>query len=223
MDANERLDDIISNGLHVDIFEAEQSIAIDWLIGCHAKEVNESTFGEFFGSLQIICGRYSILAVNRLFETPSNRYSIRSIPAAIDLMKSERQALHLPRKLAVIDKLIEFGCNALRLEGLEDPQITELIATEFEKRLPQITLSDSLSRALGALKTARDKSIAHHESIKIADLPKATYADMDKLLKYAKEFVSTIGIAYLSLDAKAAARSMKRLMSKAGIVPSSRQ
>jgi hypothetical protein len=80
---------------------------------------------------------------------------------------------------------------------------------------------------LGRLKAVRDKKIAHHE---IAELPGSTYAQINLLLGFAKDFVSTIGMPYmqtvyqwddgkyvLSVDAEAASRNMRRLLKNAGI------
>jgi len=232
-----KLKDIISRGLVIDIFQTEQAIALDWEIGSHAEEINKATFGDLFGSLQWILGRHAILAVSRLFELPNARYLIRSIPTAIKLLKLHADDLPIKKKPFVIGKLVQFGHRDNQLNRLSDTEITKLIVKEFSESLPstaQASLND-LSRALNALKAARDKSIAHNEAIQVSEIPKATYAEIDRLIDYAKKFVGVVGFGYLGVhyesnngeyvlrsNAERASMALKRLLTISGVLKDSR-
>jgi len=50
----DQLLDVVSNGIVIDVFSAEEALFLDELIGRDAQKINEKTFGAFFGSLQII-------------------------------------------------------------------------------------------------------------------------------------------------------------------------
>ena len=88
-----------------------------------------------------------------------------------------------------------------------------------------------MSKSLNALKTARNKVIAHSEAILTSDLPRTTWDEIEQLIDYAKEFLGIVGIGYLSIayeddngnhflssDAKRTTRAMERLLQKAGIL-----
>ncbi|TKB83311.1 MAG: hypothetical protein E8D44_08685 [Nitrospira sp.] len=229
MDFKEQLEDIVSRSLQIDIIEAEEAIALNMSIGSNADAINNATFGAYFGSMQRILSRYAILSVTKLFERASKQYPTRSIPAALKVLSLAKNSLPISQRLIVLEKLAEFGYRKTDLESYVDSQITELIAKEFESRLPQVELPDPMSRSLDALRTVRDKSIAHHESIDTSIFPKATYGEMQELLSYAKDFVSVIGFGYLNIvyringdyfltsDAETSSRCLKRLLRKAEI------
>lgn len=63
MNAGELLKDIVSNGIALDVFDAEEVFALDELIGENADSINEAKFGAFFGTLQRYLSRQLILSV----------------------------------------------------------------------------------------------------------------------------------------------------------------
>ncbi len=193
--------EIIAKGVAIDIFQAEEVLAIDELIGKEADRINKATFGAFFGSLQIILGRYLILAVNRVFEREDSRYQIRSIPSAIKFLRDNSEKLHVEQRPGLVRSLKGLGCKATNLETVSDPELTLITADFFSQNLPkpELTHSGGLSEALLALKAARDKHIAHNEVVDLNQLPKATYGEIGDLIRYAKEFLSTVGFGYLSI------------------------
>jgi len=82
------------------------------------------------------------------------------------------------------------------------------------------------------LKTHRDKLIAHSEAVGPEELPNATFAEIDALLKVARSFIAAVGFGYLSTayeddsghnfmasDAKRSTTSMKRLLVQVGAIP----
>lgn len=195
-------DAIIAKGVAIDIFQAEEALAIDKLIGNEADRINEATFGAFFGSLQVILGRYLILAVNRVFERENSRFQIRSIPAAIKFLQDNAGELQIVQKPRLIRSLKRLGCNAPEIETLSDTDLTLFTADFFSQTLPKPKLNDSggpFDESLLALKAVRDKSIAHHEVVDLNEFPKATYGDIGELIKYAKGFLSAVGFGYLNI------------------------
>lgn len=221
----DRLKDVISEGVAIDIFHAEEALALDKVIGREADKINTATFGAFFGSLQIILGRQLILAVSRIFEREGDHYKVRSIPAAIKVLREGADELSVDHRTALIKAMLQCGFDPVPLERSTDPEITRLVADHFEKTMPRAGLgreSEGLSRALGALKMLRDKFVAHPEAIKVEDLPKATLVEIDQLLEFAKFFAITIGRAYLSTtyvsDAGRAGRCLERVLEAAGVL-----
>lgn len=196
MKSKKDLKDIV-DGLFIDIFAAQQALALDKLIGKNAEQIKAGGFEELFGSLQDILVRHFILAINRLFERNSNKYNIRSIPAALDILKKSTKKIEIKDKIFLIQKMEEFGYKFNRIE-LCDLCINRLVVNHFDKKLSDNTAElDSISQPLEALKTARDKQIAHHEAIKISEMPTTTYAKIEELLDLAKCFAVTIGCSYV--------------------------
>ena len=228
-DAKNRLSDLLSKGLAIDIFLAEQALAIEEVIGKNAEAINKANFGRVFGPIQTVLVRDAILATCRLFE-PEKQFPLRSIPAAIKLLDAQIANLQIEQRHYVVDWLVKQGYEQFKLAQLGDRAMTQLLLQTFSERLPQGESSD-LTKAWKALKTRRDKVLAHHEVVEASALPQATYADLDKLLDYAKDFVSVIGMGYLSTafsvmykkerlssDAGVVGRGLRRLLRKTGIL-----
>lgn len=227
----EELEDIISNGIVLDIFEVEQALALESLIGINAAAINEQKFGSLFGSLQVILAKCFILAVTRLYEKPNPRYPIRSIPEGLKLIEKYAKKFDIKRKSIVIGKLEELGYDAGQLQKMSDVDLTLKMVKHFSENLPQSLISEAdMPRALNALKTIRDKAIAHREAIEVSGLKIPSYAKIDQLVDLAKKFVIIVGNGYLGLnyeldgrylhtsDAKRASRSLRRLLVKAGVL-----
>jgi hypothetical protein len=231
MEAREQLHDILWEGLQVDIFKGDQALQLVRFIGTHADKINEAKFGAIFGPLQDVFTDAAILSVNRLYDKPKG-FEVRSIPSTIDFIMGHGDNLKIEQRLPITRKLSGLGHDADELNKLSDAQITKMIARHFDKSLPRVALThaNALSKGLNALKTRRDKTIAHPEAVELSSLPIATFADMDQLLVYAKDFIHTVGFGYLSIiyktdddeyvlarDAGDATRALERLIAMAGI------
>lgn len=230
----EELEDIISNGIVPDIFEAEQALALESLIGINAAAINEQKFGSLFGSLQVILAKCFILAVTRLYEKyekPNPKYRIRSIPEALKVLEKYAKEFGIKRKAIVIGKLEESGYDVGQLQKMSDVDLTLKIVKHFSENLSQSLISEAgMPRALNALKTIRDKAIAHREAIEVSGLKIPSYAKIDQLIDLAIKFVIIVGNGYLGInyevdgryfhtsEAKRASRSLRRLLVKAGVL-----
>lgn len=232
-DARSCLEDIIYEGLVLDIYRVEEALFLDELIGREADRINVATFGQFFGSLQSILGRFLVLSVARIFEPPSPRYPIRSIPAAIAVLREGADSLVIEQRPGLIRSLSRNGASASNLERMADSNLTRFVADFFDRRISNShSEGEDNARALLALKTVRDKSVAHAEAVRFEDLPRTTFAEIDQLLALAKAFVGAVGFGYLGtiydddngdyLMSSAAHRStvcLRRLLEKAAILP----
>jgi AbiU2 len=226
--ARDRLKDVISEGVVIDIFQAEEALALYQLIGQRAEGINAATFGTFFGSLQMVLLRHLILSASRIFEPETRHYRLRSIPAALKILQERAEELVIEQSIALTHVV---PCHGIERAQAPRPEITRLVANYCADQTPKAGLvtPDGLSRTLDSLKTIRDKFIAHPEAIRVDDLPKATLYEIADLLSFAKRFVDTIGFAYLSTayaddsgeymlssDAERATRCLKRLLKLAG-------
>ena len=229
----EELTDLITNGIVLEIFEVEQALALDELIGINAKVINEQRFGSLFRSLQIILGKCFVLDIAKLYERPKRKYHIKSIPVALKLLQDNADELPIKRKPLVFDKLVEFGYDMEQVQVMPDKEITLRIVKYFSDNLQPKTIISNINEihdALDALKKVRNKVIAHREAIESSELKLPTYAKIDQLVNMAKKFVVVVGNSYLggnyevngrylrTSDAKRASRFLRRLLIKAGIL-----
>lgn len=222
MSAQEKLKDILSNGIAIDIFDAEEIYALEEFIGYNAVEINKLTFGVFFGSIQRLLNRQLILLVARLYEKPNKYYPTRSIPSALKVLKENADSLEIQQRPILEKKLEKQGMNLNELKLLTDEDLTLKVVYFFNNKMP---LSEEkselvLGKALYSAQTLRNKYIAHHETVSWKELPKPTYEQLVDLIEVAKEFVSIIGMSYLSgdylsgSDATRSSRCLKRLLEK---------
>lgn len=228
-----QLDDIISEGVVPDLYHAEEVLCLGELIGREARRINEATFGSFFGSLQIVFGRFLILSVARMFETPGPRYPIRSIPAALEVLRENCESLRLEERAHVIRALCRQGVPETEIKRMRDFELTRFLADFFGRRLSEAHPEGvDNAQALQALKTLRDKNIAHPEAIRPEDLPQATFAQIHGIVALARTFVGAIGLGYLnvvyedndgrycmSTDAERSTVCLTRLLKRAGVIP----
>lgn len=233
-DPRERLEDIITEGVAIDLYHVLESISLEEFVGREAGRINAATFGAFFGSLQLILGRFLVLQTARIFERPSSKYVTRSIPSAISVLRENSERLIIEQRPALVRSLSRLGARGADLERLRDPELTRFSACFFGDRL-----SDSHAEgienaaALDRVITVRDKWVAHPESIRVEDLPRSTFADIDRLSEFAMKFVGAIGLGYVNSvyedsegkylmmsDARRSTVCLKRLLAKAEVIPS---
>lgn len=236
----DKLEDIIRQGVAVDLFHADEALSLDMFVGQQANEINKATFGAFFSSLQIILTRNLILHVARLYEQPKeptkrnpNPYPIRSIRSAIVILKEHGDDLAIEQRPGLIAALARRGAPLDEMEKLSDRELTNYLVSFFERRYSAAHLDGAANaRTLEALKTMRDKVIAHPEAICLEDIPKPIYAEIDEVVSLAHAFVSAVGFGYLSTvyeagdgyclmsgDAKRSTTSLKRLLQAADVLP----
>lgn len=228
------LEDIIK-GIAVDLYHVEEAIFLDDFVGRNAGQINAATFGQFFGSLQIILGRFLILQAARIFEANNSRYLLRSIPSALAILQQYGVHLAVEQRPGLIRALSREGVLTEQLDGLSDSDLTLFVVDFFCRRMSE---SDPEgfhnARSLMALKTIRDKTVAHPEAISFSELPKTTFEDIDRLVALARTFVGVVGFGYLSTaymddsgdhfmssDAKRSTFCLRRLLQKAGIATQS--
>lgn len=228
MSAKDDLKDVISNGITLDIFNAEEAYALEEFIGVNAEAINQATFGAFFGDLQLILNRQLILSLARIYEAPNKRYSIRSIPVGLKILEENADTLPIPERPTLIEDLKKLGLAASTLNSMSDHDLTKEMVNYLKGKIPRpIEDGSLLDRALHATQTLRDKNVAHPEAIAWSDLPKPSYSELKALIDVAKDFVSLVGLPYLSTvyrcddgdyflssDATRSQRCLKRIFEK---------
>lgn len=194
-------------GLSNDLFEAEEAHALSWEIGQNADAINAASFRSFFGSLQRITGKYTYIAVGRLFESPNGIYRINSIPSALTFIEEHAEVL------SIFDRHQIAQAARLKTPGPHsDADLTRGAAKNFRDKI-------AANKTWKVVKTVRDKRIAHNE---VAFPSDSTYAQIDALLDIASAFIHFVARVYLQttpiIDSHQSIRSMKGLLHQFEIV-----
>lgn len=230
-DPKSTLRTIVSKGIAIDLFHAHEASSLDLYIGEVADDINRATFGAFFGSVQILLGRFQALSLARMFEAPSKRYTIRSIPTAISILRGHADALPIEQRPGLEEALCRLGVPTQDMRSLNDAELTEFVAGFFEQRMQSISVGElDGTDLLETVKNIRDKFLAHHEDVELDAMRKPTHPECDSLMQFAREFVSAVGFGYFSivytddsgtygldLDATRSTRSLRRMLNRAGI------
>lgn len=217
-----KLTDILRQGLELEIFTASESIYLYEIISKNSAVLTEKHYGDLFGSLQACLARQLILSIVKIYEPPNNRHPIRSLPTALELIQENRNTLKIHYRDELEHKLLKLGCDQDTLKNLCEPQLTEKVVQMLKHQCPS-------KEALDALKSQRDKRIAHNEAINETKLRQVCWGEPEDLLEKAKMMMGILGNHYLGLiyeengdyhqsyDARKAARSLSRLFNEAGI------
>lgn len=229
--ARAKLEAIIADGIAIDLYHAHEARSLDLFISESAEAINKASFGSFFGSIQRICGRYQALSVARMFEHASERFMLRSIPSALAILKEHGHLIPIEQRPGLEKELRHLGADAETISKLQDSELTEFVVKFFEGRLQNLKIGERTGReVVDTLKTVRDKLLAHHEHVDEAVLKRPSYAELEALLQYAKEFLGAVGFGYLSIaytdddgtygldiDATRSTRCLNRILKSLGI------
>jgi AbiU2 len=231
MGAKETLKNYLMEGIADDLFAAEQTYALLKQIGQNADGINQAKFGALFGPLQVVLSNAFFLSVAKLFEKPNRKYPTRSIPSVLQLLERSSHELLIEERMAVMRRLAAAGMTIESVEKTPDSEITLRIVQFYTASLPSIELATwcEMSKSLSALVTRRDKVVAHNEMIDRSTLPQTSWADIERLMSYAKGFIDVVGIGYISMcfagddghyfltqDARVASHVLSKLLIKAG-------
>ena len=193
MSCSELLRDIVFNGIEKDIYDAEEIFALMDVTNEdeNIATINKGNFGNFFVINEMYLARQLILSITKIYEKNSknSRYQLRSIPAAIDIMRHRAIELEILDRLTLERELETLGGEASNLNSCSSEAIINYVVDHFEKKKSE----SNLESAFNASKNARDKHLAHHEAIKREDiLPGPTYDQLRELIETAKQFVNVM-------------------------------
>lgn len=224
-DPVKRLKEMVSSGPVEFIFEAEQSLSLIEACGSNQDFLQKHNFGELFGTIQGLAINQFVLSVTKLFEKPSARYPNVGVPSILEFIEQNADRLELQNP-----KLARQGLEILRLgtsafdSADSSAQKNAVIVQHLRDQIPNI----ENHAALRALKTLRDKKIAHPEDIDLTAIEKTTWEEGEKLLVLPRGVVGVIGDAYLStaywdnkgnyflsIDGSRVGRAMQRLIKAA--------
>ena len=230
-EAEERLKSYLLHGLATEILWADQSYALAEEIGRHAEHINAASFGELFGSLQLVLSERHTLAIVKIFD-PVKQYPTRSILGTLTLLENNAELWRMYERQRLHQVLIEAGLESSHVEDMSNAELTHSVVAHFRNTLPDSKrlTPDKLSLSLNILRQSRDKTIAHNEAIGSSALQVPTWGEANSLVKYAKEFVSTVGAGYLGMlfgedsddyilanDSRRTSIVLRRLLKEAGI------
>jgi hypothetical protein len=230
----EALRDILYAGVGPDIRTAERARELHRKIGLSADAINDAGYGEFFGTVQSAAVSELVLSIAKVFERASKRNAVRSIPAAIALMAKAGSGLLPLEPAASLPDFERAGIDVTSLRATPRDGFSTELARLLLDSCPDASKADAceLSATLDALRTTRDKAIAHNEAVDGDTFPRTKWSEAENLLLYAKNVVAGLAMAYFgsawtddsgtyvsSHDSQVAASQLRRLLVAAGISP----
>lgn len=200
-EAEEILNNYLRNGIVKELFFADQTKALAITIGEHSSAINSNGFGDLFGSLQNILSDHQTLAVAKLYDPPSKKYPTRSIPGMLSLIEKYSNLWSLPQRHILEKLLINEGNDPTLIKALKSQQLSFEVVSHFKHTMPHKDKVGycSLSKALETVREARNKVHAHNEAIDKAARKLPTWAGVESLVNYAKDFTCLIGFGFLGL------------------------
>jgi hypothetical protein len=200
-EAEEILNDYLMNGIVKELFFADQTKALAVTIGKHSPVINSKGFGDLFGSLQNILSDHQTLAVAKIYDPPGRKYPTRSIPAMLSLIKKHSDLWSLPQRHILEELLINEGNNPAFIKHLNNQQLSLEVVAHFIYTMPhKDKVGDcNLSDALETVREVRNKVHAHNEAIDKAARKLPTWAGVESLVNYAKDFACVISFGFLNL------------------------
>jgi hypothetical protein len=193
MEHPEELQRIVRAGPFNDLFLALQARHLFQVIGEHADRINRSSFAPVFATYQLYALDEFVLATTRLLERESGRYELQSVHGALRFLAGNAAAIPLKQPAILQQSMERLGAWADRIGPLTGERQAVAVAELLIERLPH----HSENKALDALKSLRDKRIAHPERVDADSLPATTWPDADALLRIPTEALAVLG-AYVS-------------------------
>ena len=231
-DAERNLRDYLVDGFTAELFWADEAYALAAEISQRVEQLRATTFERLFGSLHVILSDRQTLSITKIFEPENPRYPTRSIPAVLGLLETNAGLWRMPERRQLHQVLADTGQDVVRLGRLSKAELTRTIVVYYRSTLPRQDRVNSsrLSLSLDVLRQSRDKVIAHNASVEKAALQMPTWGEATSLVNYVKDFVTTIGFGYLSIDfglgrdgdrlthdARRTSSSLRRLLKAAGL------
>lgn len=218
----QHLQDIVDNGIKIDLQAAGTAIALYETIGNYKTALADNNFEHLFGYIQILLVKDLIISVSKIFD-PNERFNLRSLYAAIKLINDNPHKLKIEYRFKLEEKLAIWGLDRKCLIAMTDSELTMTVVKMLNDKMP---FKDDME----AIKNIRDKRLAHNESIDEAKISVVLWQELENLVELAKSVLGIIGNHYLgslyeingeytlSEDALIESRSLVRLFRQAGII-----
>jgi hypothetical protein len=220
------LDDIVSEGVALEVFEADQARLLLEELDRFVGQINETGLGkQFFANLQRILQRDLILGLSRLYEPYSVRNPGRSLPATAHHVATHAAELQVWNRQPLFNFLIIHGESRLEIEAFSDERLSLTLARHLDLNMVRAdsTTGRPLDEALARPKAVRDKRIAHHDRVSHSSLLIPGWNHLVDLIDGARGTVELVADSYLRVsynlvsDAKQAVHSLRRLLDRAGL------
>jgi hypothetical protein len=192
MTLKEQLDDVLTEGVFYDIYRAEDALSLYMVIGQNSAAINTARFGPFFGTVQTICFRYAILATSRLFDPPHRTWPTRSLPVAFKIVDENSDALPVLQRIRLLRFLKSAGQQ--NVDALTDKEMARRLVEHYRPKMANVKASPAMAKLL----MTRDKHVAHNERT-ATPAHGPSIADIQSLLRFAKDFLSVFASAFLSV------------------------
>lgn len=214
------------------VFVADRAISIVRAAGEGIDGINAANLGELFSSLHDALIDTVILAVAKIFERPTRRYPLWSLPSLLAEIETGAERLAIMDKPRAVSFLRELDPKCILDISAPDRDLTRALVAAMRGQLPDPESTEIRPQdlALDGLRQQRDKVIAHNEALDRGTLLSSSWQDVNGLLDLAKVHIGIVGWVFLNTvymtddraypladDAARSGMAMRRLLTKAGL------
>lgn len=100
----EHLQDIVNNGIKIDLLAAETAILLYETIGNYQSELADKNFEHLFGNIQLLLAKDIVLSISKIFDH-NDRFNLRSLYAAIKIINNNSHELKIEYRIQLEEKL----------------------------------------------------------------------------------------------------------------------
>lgn len=214
-----------------EVLRADQSFHVLTTIRSAGPAIAKENYADLFELLHSTLIDRFLLALSKVFDRDNRRHPVQSVASLLGILDREASSLPIRQRPLVLKAVGEWGDPGIPADPT-DAQITAAVVVHYRASMPSLDLASRrrLDATLRSVRYFRDKRIAHSEAPSADDTPTVSWTEARKLLDWAKDFIATVGLAYLSTayrtgsqrylledDAMRAANAMARLFYKAGL------
>ncbi len=196
--SRDHIEDIVKEGLVHDIFRFERARGLQKSMFEYSNEISskeKGNFGPTFQAIHSALTTEAVLAVARIFDSPSQKYPTRCLRGLLNYLgkySSDLPSIREPYQL----------CRSLEARNAPVALINSI--NENPKAFPKLLnkyirdelKGESLKSALSSLKNVRDKVLAHNENASVKEGP--MWASLESLVDLSIYLVGALGWAYFS-------------------------
>lgn len=233
VELSEELTDLIRKGPLTEVYQGEEAWALAEAISANVDAIRDSIYDSLCGRLQLLLADHLTLAVTRVFES-HDRYDTRGVPDVLDFLETHAdrmeilEAGHLRKGLERWDSPppVRRGCDGEINRG-----VVRFLRSQTPQ--PERVEESTHSMALWKARRRRNKRIAHNEAYELSEDEKASWYELVRLLRLARDIMAPVSMGYGSLvfapqpgefvmqsDAEANARRFLDLLAEAGVIDS---
>jgi hypothetical protein len=202
-----RAKEIILDRVSTEVFLGHNAIGVYIALSDHSLKLKTLPFRQALGTVQRHALDAFILSLCKLYEKPNQRYPNFSIPTTLALLREDTSGISAGIQNYIrLERFIQSNIDStFTVRGPDEiARIPALVLDYFAEQCPRTPVRNGkeLDRIFDAMKTLRDKRVAHHEDAGLSSLSKTDLDGALRLLAFAQTYVNLVGSGFFGFSQK---------------------